>query len=170
MTSEHESMGNPSTGDRSSGGSQVKQGLETAKQKATDASKEARQRGKEKLEKGKEAAAEQVQQLAGAVGDVAGRLQNDTLAGYASDLGQRISRFADGLQQRSVDELAEEARALARRNPTVFLLGSVALGVALSRFLKASARRQRAAAWQQSDKGRDSAFEYDTFRDQNRGF
>jgi hypothetical protein len=132
-------------GDRTSGGSQVKQGLEQARQKASETAKEARHRGKERLEKGKDAAADQVQQLAGAVEEAAGRLEDNTFASYASDLGRRMSQFADSLHNRSVDDIAEEVRSLARRNPTLFLLGSVALGVALSRFLKASARRSQGA-------------------------
>jgi hypothetical protein len=151
MASEYESTGNMGASDRTAG-SQAKQVAGEARQKATEVAREARQRGKEKLEKGKEAAASQVQQLAGAVEDAAGRLQNDTLASYASDLGRRLSTFAERLQQKSVDEMLDEARGIARRNPTVFLLGSVAAGVALSRFLKASARRARTqpGEWQES--------------------
>jgi hypothetical protein len=132
-------------GDRASGSSQVKQGLEQVRQKASEGAKEAKHRGKERLEKGKDAAADQVGQLAGAVEDVASKLgeSNSTFASYASDLGHRISTFADGLHNRSIDDIVEEVRSLARRNPTLFLAGSVALGIAVSRFLKASARRAR---------------------------
>jgi hypothetical protein len=45
------------------------------------------------------------------------------------------------MRERSVDDLAEELRQLARRNPGVFVLGSLGAGFALARFMKASPRR-----------------------------
>lgn len=60
------------------------------------------------------------------------------LATYATDLSAQMSRFASQLREHSPEQLAAEARSLARDNPTAFLLGSIALGFGLSRFFTAS--------------------------------
>lgn len=118
------------------------------KEKAGEAAREVTQRGKQRLETRKSAAADQVEQLASAVDTAAGELrdQDNTLAHYAGELASGMDRFAENLRTRSIDELAGDVQALARRNPTAFLLGSVALGVALSRFLKASTEHSRESA------------------------
>ncbi len=120
---------------------------EQVRQQSADAARDLAQKGRQiadsgrqQLEQGKSAAADQVQQLADVVSDAAGNLQrgNSTLAGYAGELASGMQRFSHSLRDRSVDELVGETQQLARRNPAIFLLGSVALGVALSRFMKAS--------------------------------
>lgn len=55
---------------------------------------------------------------------------------YAAD---KLAGLAQGLHQRSATDLLHEAEALARRNPALFIGGSIALGLALSRMFKASA-------------------------------
>lgn len=128
---------------RTPGRARPREDARRLKEKALETGREARQRGKEQLEAGKSSAADRVQQLAGAVERAAGELQQDnSLARYAADLAGGMGRFAEGLRSRSIDELAGEVQSLARRNPMAFLLGSVALGIALSRFLKASAQRE----------------------------
>jgi len=121
---------------------------EQVRQQSADAARQLAQQGRQiadsgrrQLEQGKDAAADQVQQLAQAVNDAAGSLRqgNGSLAGYANELASGMQRFSQSLRDRSLDDLVAETQDLARRNPTTFLLGSVALGVALSRFMKASA-------------------------------
>lgn len=115
------------------------------KEKLAGATEEAKQRGKARLEEGKDVAADQAERLAQAADTAAAGLgdQDPTLANYASQLAAGMHRFAENLRHRSINELAADTQALARRNPTLFLLGSVALGVALSRFMKASSERSR---------------------------
>lgn len=147
MASTQES-GNGGSSAASSGHTRPRDEARKMRQKAADtardAAREVKQRGKEQLESGKEAAAEKVEQIASVVDHAASELrdQDNTLARYAGDLASGISRFADSLRNRSVDDLASDLRALAHRSPAAFLLGSVALGLALSRVLKASAQAQ----------------------------
>jgi hypothetical protein len=104
----------------------------------------AKHAGQQQLDSGKQTAAAQVQKVAGAFDQASSQFRQDDLpkfAEYASEIGSTIKNFADNLQNRSIDDLVNETRALARRNPTMFLLGSIAIGVAASRFLKASAAR-----------------------------
>jgi hypothetical protein len=48
-----------------------------------------------------------------------------------------MRQLAGGLRERDIDDFARELADLARRNPGVFLAGSVALGFGIARFFKA---------------------------------
>jgi hypothetical protein len=101
------------------------------------------QRIKAEAEARKEGAAGQVEQVASAVGRAADELHdNPTLSRYAADLASSMHGVAERIRERSVDDLAEEVRQLARHNPALFLLGSLGAGFALARFMKASPRRE----------------------------
>lgn len=131
---------------REAGRARPREDARRLKEKAVGAAREAGQRGKAQLEARKDTAAEQVQRLAGVVERAAGDLgqENGSLARYAGELAGSMNRFAEGLQNRSVDQLVGDVQSLARRNPALFLVGSVALGVVLARFLKASGQREGA--------------------------
>src|SRR5687768_6046477 len=92
-------------------------------------------RGLEQLEKGKTAAADKTEALADTVDDLAERVaeEHPTLAQYAHQLSGGMARLADNLRQGNLDELVSKAQAAARNNPALFILGSVAVGFALSR-------------------------------------
>jgi hypothetical protein len=114
--------------------------LSTGKTGITDRIK---QDGKQKIESTKRTAADQIDQVAQALtraGEELGQSQ-PTLANYASQFATNVSSFATRLRDGNMDDLVTDARELARRNPGLFLLGGVALGFAVSRFLKASAEQ-----------------------------
>lgn len=115
-----------------------------AREKATEAAQNVQQRGKARLDEAKDTAARQVGELAGTVDETAGRLaeRDSSLAGQAGDLAARLERLAESLRSRSLDDLIADAQSFARQNPALFLLGSAAVGVVLSRFLKASGERR----------------------------
>lgn len=99
-----------------------------------------KQDGKQKIETTKRSAADQIDQVAQALtraGEELGQSQ-PTLANYASQISSSVSTFAARLRDGNMDDLVTDARELARRNPGLFLIGGVALGFAVSRFLKAS--------------------------------
>jgi hypothetical protein len=101
----------------------------------------ASERGKQQIDAGKKATADQAQKLAGAGETIARDLRNSdfpSLADYTGELAENIRQLAEQLRHRSIDELLADTQTLAQRNPTMFLLGSVTAGVALSRFFKAS--------------------------------
>ncbi|MDO8908529.1 MAG: hypothetical protein Q7W55_08520 [Pseudohongiella sp.] len=79
------------------------------------------------------------------------------LARYARTLSSNISDMAGQLERRSVDELATDAKQLARNNPALFMLGSIAVGFGLSRFFKASAEHdhQNGNKARRTDSSRD---------------
>ena len=102
--------------------------------------------GREQVESGKQAAASQTEKVVNVIEQAASQLRDSnlrTLADYTSEIGSSIKSFSDGLQNRSVDELVSDIRDMARRNPTAFILGSVVLGIGISRFFKASAERRQ---------------------------
>lgn len=114
-------------------------------QKAREAAREAANAGKERLRAGSDRAAESVDHVAEAVGTAASRLnelEHDGLADHASRLASYLSDMSDKLRERNVDEVTEDVRRLAQRNPALFLLGSVAIGIGLSRFAKASTEKR----------------------------
>jgi hypothetical protein len=119
---------------------------EQAKSKATEVAEQAKTRGREQIVTGKQAAADQVEKLADALQQTTEGLQRSeqqTLADYANELAGSVRSLATNLRERSVEDLVNDAQTLARRNPTMFFLGSVAIGVVLSRFIKASADQSR---------------------------
>jgi hypothetical protein len=99
--------------------------------------------GRDSLKQGKEAAADQADTVADALRETGDHLgeRNASVAEYAQRLSEGVARVADHVRHRSLDELMADAQALARRNPAVFLIGSVAVGLALSRFMKARGER-----------------------------
>jgi hypothetical protein len=98
-----------------------------------------KEEGKDRLERGKAGAADQVDQVANAL-----RNAGDEL-GTQSALGSYANRFADSigdlgrrLRERRIEDLAVDMQAAARRNPTMFLLGGLGLGIVLARLVRAS--------------------------------
>jgi hypothetical protein len=105
--------------------------------------------GKQKIESSKRSAADQIDQVAQALNRAGEELNQSqpTLANYASQFASTVSTFANRLRDGNMDDLISDTRELARRNPGMFLLGGVALGFALSRFLKASGEQMQASEY-----------------------
>jgi hypothetical protein len=127
---------------------------DTLKSDAAELMGKAKDAGKEQSELGKQTVASQAEKLSAVVEQTSAQLkENDlqTLAEYAGDLGSAIKSFSENLRNRTVEDLLNDTRALAKNNPTAFLAGSLIVGVAVGRFFKASAYRPR-----QYSKGADS--------------
>jgi len=62
------------------------------------------------------------------------------MAQTTTTIATGLSRYAERLERRTAEDVIQDLTRLARQNPTIFVLGSVAIGVALSRFFKASSR------------------------------
>ena len=118
---------------------------EKVKADAIEVVDKAKSIGREQLESGKDTAAGQAEKVANVIEQAASQLKENnlrSLADYTSEIGATIKSFSDRLQNRSVDELVTDIRDMARRNPTAFVLGSVVIGIGISRFFKASAERR----------------------------
>jgi hypothetical protein len=107
----------------------------------------ARDRGMEQLEGAKGQLAEGAERVASAVERAADELEgegDDSISGYGRSLANLMRQLAGGLRERDIEQFASELGSLARRNPGMFLAGSVALGFGVARFFKARAPRRPA--------------------------
>lgn len=106
------------------------------------AASSAKAKARSGFDQSKRAAADSADRASEALSEASEKLseaKEQTLADGAKFLSERLSSLADDLKNRSVDELTSDARRLARDNPGMFVAGGVALGLALTRFFKASA-------------------------------
>ena len=134
-----ENQQSQTSGGVSDGGAMTK-----VKSEAAAVAEDVKRQGSEQLEARKHTAADQTEKLAGVVDRVSEELRGqdqESLADYAGQLAGSMKNFAESLRRRNLDELVKDTQQLARSNPTLFVMGSVAVGIALSRFLKASADR-----------------------------
>jgi hypothetical protein len=101
-----------------------------------------KEEGKQRLDRGKSTAADQVDQVAKALQSAGDELSRSPLASYANQLAGSIGRFGTKLREGSIEDLAADMQNAARRNPTLFLAGGLALGVVLARIVKASSANE----------------------------
>lgn len=99
--------------------------------------------GRQTLEQRKRSAADRVEGIAQALERTGAQFSDNepTLADYANRLAATVGNLATRLREGSIDEIVDDTRAFARRNPSLFIAGGVVAGFALARFVKASARR-----------------------------
>jgi hypothetical protein len=99
--------------------------------------------GRRTLEQRKRSAAQRVEEIAQAI-ERTGAQVGETepkLADVASRLATTVGNLATRLREGSIDELVDDTRAFARRNPSLFIAGGMVAGFVLARFVKASSRR-----------------------------
>jgi hypothetical protein len=126
----------------SAGGSEkLSRARERAKEEAVRLRGQATDRARSAAETGKTRATETIDGFARAVHEAAGNLEqqvNPQIAQYAHRAADALDSLSDSLRNKSVDELIDNARDFARRSPAVAIGAAVAVGFALSRFLKAT--------------------------------
>ena len=119
---------------------------EQIKVDASEVVDKAKNIGREQAELGKQTAASQAEKVANVIEQAACQLKETnprTVADYTSEIKATIKNVSDNLKNRSMDELVTDIRDMVRRNPTAFILGSVVIGIGISRFFKASAERRQ---------------------------
>jgi hypothetical protein len=99
--------------------------------------------GRQTIEQRKRSAADRVESIAQALERTGEQFGDNepTLADYANRLAGNVGNLATRLREGSIEELIDDTRELARRNPALFIAGGVAVGFVLARFVKASASR-----------------------------
>ncbi|HET8697159.1 MAG TPA: hypothetical protein VFO94_06725 [Gammaproteobacteria bacterium] len=112
--------------------------------KAADTAKRAATRQAQGMyDSASNAAADTASETSSAIDDAASALQrsgHETLSQAAAGLAERMRDLSGYLKDRSLEDCMADARALAKRNPALFIGGGIAIGFALSRFFKASGR------------------------------
>jgi hypothetical protein len=99
--------------------------------------------GRQTLDQRKRSAADRVDEIAQAIGRTGEQFSGNepTLADFANRLANNVGNLATRLREGSIEDLVDDTRALARRNPGLFIAGGIVAGFALARFAKASAGR-----------------------------
>jgi hypothetical protein len=104
-----------------------------------------KEEGKERIERGKASAADQVDQVASALKSAGDEFGGQSAIGnYAHQFADGLGKFGRRLRDSSIEDLANDMQAAARRNPTMFMLGGLALGIVLARLVKASTTEDEA--------------------------
>jgi hypothetical protein len=125
-----------------------------AAQTAADLAAAARERGIDELEGAKGHLAEGAERIAEAVERTTDELGGEgSLSGFGHSVASLMRQLSGGLRERDVEEFARELGALARRNPGVFLAGSVAVGFGIARFFKARAPAAASSGYDRWDDG-----------------
>jgi hypothetical protein len=118
----------------------------------------------EQLEGAKGQLAEGAERVAAAVERTADELEGDgdeAISGFGRSLAGLMRQLSGGLRERDIEQFAGELGALARRNPGVFLAGSVAIGFGVARFFKARPPQRGARSDYGASDGHDREHSYD---------
>jgi len=120
---------------------QVGQLAEQAKSQVSELTAQATDKVKEQLGGHKDKAADGLTSITDVIRQSASTLEEKgqaPIAGAVTGLASQVEQFADYLHNKSVDELAADVTAYAKKNPQVFIGGAFLLGIAIARFLKSS--------------------------------
>ncbi len=112
-----------------------------AKRSATEAAQRLRSEGTAMLARQKNAAAEELAHLRDALQAASSKLDEHDdrrIADFAQVAADRLDMIAEYLRQQDLSRLSSDLSAAARRRPAMFYGGLFAIGLAASRFLKAS--------------------------------
>ena len=109
--------------------------------KAQEARREAGQQAEAEAKKRKSQVVSQVNNVAHALHKASEQLRDDNqddLAGYAEQVANRVEQVSDYLDEQGVRGITEDVENFARKQPSLFIGGAVALGLIGARFLKSS--------------------------------
>jgi hypothetical protein len=123
---------------------------------AADVGREAQKLAESRLDSGKGVVAEGIGSVAGALRNTGDQLRESPVSGVSGYLGSAADSIQDAskyLENKSVSEVISDVESLARREPLLFLGGSLAVGMLIGRFLKAAAPSDR-----DRDRDRDGRF------------
>ena len=110
-------------------------------QRLQEAARDTSDPASEMLAASVESAAASVGSLADAADTAASRLrqlEQQGLADYTHQLASYLSDMSARLRETSVDGIANDLPKIVQRNPALFVLGSVVVGLTLSRYAAAS--------------------------------
>jgi hypothetical protein len=109
--------------------------------------------GRQTIEQRKRSAADRVEGIAQALERTGAQFSDNepTLAQLANRLSSTVGNLATRLREGSIEDLVEDTRMLARRNPGLFIAGGLLAGFALARFVKASAERTRGRTYDSAE-------------------
>ncbi len=124
-----------------------------ARNQAARISEQAKHQAKNKLDQSRQTFSAEIDKVAHAVRAAASDLRDqnsDGLSSYVAEMAESMSSLATRLRGKNVDELMHEVTGVAKRNPALFVTGSLALGFGLARFAKSSSASAQQASPQES--------------------
>ncbi|MHB1134351.1 MAG: hypothetical protein ACYC4L_18425 [Chloroflexota bacterium] len=114
------------------------------KERVGEAAEQVKQQATSRLSSQKENVASSLSAAARAMRETQTRLRDQDqplVAEYADSAAGQIDRLANYLREKDLDEMVGEVERFARRQPALFLGGSLLLGILGARFLKSSGQR-----------------------------
>ena len=140
--------------------SQVESAASSAQEKAVELKAQGRSKLGETLDERTSQAGGQARKLAQALRQSGGQLREQSegqqVAGIAEGAADRIERLGGYLEQTSGNELLQDVEQFARRRPWMVAGFGLVVGLAGSRFLKASSERRYGSAQGTSGVGRSN--------------
>ena len=127
------------------GTGKAQEAAQVAQEKAQEAKGAARDRVRTEVDSRSTQAGEQAETVAQDVRSVGQHLRSegkDKPAELADKAAERVAQIGDYLRRSDGDAILRDAERLAREKPWAVMAGGIALGVAASRFLKASSSRR----------------------------
>lgn len=121
----------------------VDQATRQAKSEISDVTSQVRQQADSMITEQKDMAADRLGTLAGTLRQASRQLQEQeegTMGRYADVIADQIDTAADFLRQRNPGDLLGDLQRLARRQPEMFVAGSLAVGFLIGRFIKGPSR------------------------------
>jgi len=115
------------------------------KDQALAAADQVKQQAGGKLDAQKHQAAERLAGVATALRDTGKRLadeKDDMIGQYAQSMADQVEHLSSYLRDRDINQLLGEVQSFARRQPELFVAGTLAAGFLLGRFLKSSSQRR----------------------------
>lgn len=126
---------------------------EQAKEKAQETAQQAKRGVRDQVDQRSTQAGERVSTMAQDARSVADELRNqgkEQPAKLAEQAAQRAESLGDYLQRSDGDTILRDIEDFGRKRPWAVIAGGLALGLAASRFLKASSSRRYEERWESS--------------------
>jgi vacuolar-type H+-ATPase subunit H len=131
---------------RDAAGDVVEEARDLASEKAAEAARKMREYGEQLASRQKLSLAEETRHLSLALRGAADRLHNDNddaIASYADAAAEQLERASRYIRGHSVADLIDDAQEIVRERPGLVLGGMFIAGLAVGRFLNASASHRR---------------------------
>jgi hypothetical protein len=129
--------------------SKVQEATSVAQEKASELREEGSARLRDQVDQRSTQAGQQITTVAGDVRSVADELRSqgkDTPARYAEQAAEKVQSAGQWLENADGDQILRDVEGFARRNPWAVAAGGLVLGLAASRFLKASSSERYRAS------------------------
>lgn len=142
-TTQNENMGQESRAGSTGNGEAIRQGAHELKTKAGEVAQDATREGKVHVEQYRNVAAKKVETIAESVKAAAAKLEEGEVGSWStqiSGMADSMTRFSEGLREKSAEEVMRDVNRMARENPAIFVGSAVAIGFGLTRLMRATAQ------------------------------